>query len=173
MQHISHYENNIPEGWLLVKASEVISLLSGRDLESSRCNSVQEGIPYLIGASNLQNGEISITRWTSTPEVISTKGDILLSCKGTVGEIAENTIGDVHIARQFMALKSKGLDHGYLKLFVEAKVPLLKTAAKGVIPGISRDDILEMLISVPPYAEQIRIAATVSHYMTIIESIHR
>lgn len=70
-----------------------------------------------------------------------------------------------------MALKSKGLDHGYLKLFVEAKVPLLKTAAKGVIPGISRDDILEMLISVPPLAEQMRIVQKVSDLMLVMSTL--
>ena len=105
----SHYENipfEIPEGWALVDFSELISLLSGRDLETANYNSNQEGIPYLIGASNIVDGKINITRWTTKPLVISKYGDILISCKGTIGEIVVNEIGEIHIARQFMAIQT-------------------------------------------------------------------
>ena len=101
-----HYED-YPSGWQVVSLKDIISLYSGRDLEAARCNSKHQGIPYLVGASCIENDKISVYRWTEYPEVVSIRNDILLSCKGTVGEVLLNSWGDVHIARQFMAIRSK------------------------------------------------------------------
>ena len=96
-----------PSGWAVTQMKSIIELLSGRDLDNSRCNSEGYGVPYLVGASCIDKGRINTYRWTETPEVISKEGDVLLSCKGTVGEVVLNTMGNLHIARQFMAIRSK------------------------------------------------------------------
>ena len=71
-----------------------------------------------------------------------------------------NTLGDVHIARQFMAIRSKYtqlLLPEYIVLLIKASINTLKSMARGIIPGISREDILEMVAAIPPLAEQKRI----------------
>ncbi len=159
-----HYED-CPAGWLIVPFKEIISLYSGRDIEASRCNSEQRGFPYLVGASCIEGQNISIYRWTEYPEVISQVDDVLLSCKGTVGEVILNTLGDVHIARQFMAIRSKSsqlLLPRYVELIVKASVERLKNTARGIIPGISREDILEMDVAIPPLTEQKRILSRIN-----------
>ena len=159
-----HYED-CPAGWLIVPFKEIISLYSGRDIEASRCNSEQRGFPYLVGASCIEGQNISIYRWTEYPEVISQVDDILLSCKGTVGEVILNTLGDVHIARQFMAIRSKSSQlilPRYVELIVKASVERLKNTARGIIPGISREDILEMDVAIPPLTEQKRILSRIN-----------
>ena len=130
---------------------------SGRDLEPNYYNDQRRGIPYITGASNIQNGRVTINRWTATPISISHKGDLLITCKGTIGTMAYNDIGDIHIARQIMSLKTKDICLEYVKIFLETYVSVLKTYAKSFIPGISRDDILNAIIPIPPYNEQIRI----------------
>lgn len=117
----SHYEN-LPKGWVCAMGKDIIRLLSGRDLPPSKFNAKQRGIPYLIGASNIDNHKIHITRWTDYPEVISSKKDVLISCKGTVGEIVINNIGEIHIARQFMALRTAVIIPEYLSLLMQGKV---------------------------------------------------
>ena len=159
-----HYED-CPAGWLIVPFKEIISLYSGRDIEASRCNSEQRGFPYLVGASCIEGQNISIYRWTEYPEVISQVDDVLLSCKGTVGEVILNTLGDVHIARQFMAIRSKSSQlilPRYVELIVKASVERLKNTARGIIPGISREDILEMDVAIPPLTEQKRILSRIN-----------
>ena len=155
-----HYED-CPSGWLIVSLKEIIILYSGRDLDTSFCNTEQRGVPYLIGASCIdEHSKIRVHRWTESPEVTAKKGDVLLSCKGTVGEVLLNTLGDVHIARQFMAIRSKYtqlLLPEYIVLLIKASINTLKSMARGIIPGISREDILEMLAAIPPLAEQKRI----------------
>ena len=168
--HISHYEN-LPKGWVCAMGKDIIRLLSGRDLPPSKFNAKQRGIPYLIGASNIDNHKIHITRWTDYPEVISSKEDVLISCKGTVGEIVINNIGEIHIARQFMALRTAVIIPEYLSLLMQGKVSLLKDSAKGVIPGISREDILNLEIAIPPFAEQHRIVESVGTFMRLVNKI--
>ena len=170
-----HYENlpfEIPESWVWVDLSELIILLSGRDLDSKDCNSKCEGAPYLIGASNVDDGKVNITRWTTKPIVVSQKGDILISCKGTIGEIVHNTIGNIHIARQFMAIRNiSGIITDYIEIFIKSVIIDIKDNARGVIPGISREDILYREIPIPPLNEQNKIITEVRKYLKYIDDI--
>ena len=171
----SHYENvpfEIPKSWVLSYFSELVTLLSGRDLENNDCNSNREGIPYLIGASNIVDGKINITRWTTKPLVISKRGDILISCKGTIGEVVTNVIGEIHIARQFMAIQTlPKVFVGYIELYIKSIVNNIKRNARGVIPGISREDILQREIALPPLEEQKRIVIEVEKWLDFIADI--
>ena len=162
----------IPESWVLSDFSELVTLLSGRDLESNDCNSNREGIPYLIGASNIVDSKINITRWTTKPLVISKRGDILISCKGTIGEVVTNVIGEIHIARQFMAIQTlPKVFAGYIELYIKSIVNNIKRNARGVIPGISREDILQREIALPPLEEQKRIVIEVEKWLDFIADI--
>ena len=159
-----HYED-CPIGWQVVTLKEIVSLYSGRDLEAARCNAEHRGIPYLVGASCIDNQNISVYRWTENPEVVAKINDTLLSCKGTVGEVILNQLGDVHIARQFMSIRSKSpqlILPKYIELIIKASIEKLRSTARGIIPGISREDILEMTVAIPPLAEQKRILTRIS-----------
>lgn len=75
-------------------------------LKPGEYNSEEVGIPHIIGASNFASGSVSIVRWTPKPQVITEIEDLLLTCKGTVGEIAVNDFGYNLIARQIMAIRN-------------------------------------------------------------------
>ena len=148
----------LPDNWMFVRLKSIWQLLSGRDLAPSEYNSNSEGIPYITGASNFSNGSVAISRWTTTPQVISETGDLLLTCKGTVGEIAFNDFGNAHIARQIMAIRNIfNLDSEYMELCIRYYLDLLITSAKGLIPGISREDILNLILPIPPQQYQTRL----------------
>ena len=88
----------LPDGWGFVRLKELWKLISGRDLSPSEYNTDGVGIPYITGASNFINGKVELVRWTTSPQVITKTGDLLLTCKGTIGEMAFNNFGDAHIA---------------------------------------------------------------------------
>ena len=134
-----------------------MGILSGRDLEPSLYNSDKKGIPYMTGASNFNDGCLIENRWTLFPQTISHKGDLLITCKGTIGTMAFNTVGDIHIARQIMAVSSTYINLKYLELYLKLYVSDLQRVAKSIIPGISRDDLLLGLCPLPPKEEQQRI----------------
>ena len=145
----------LPEGWAFIRLKTAWELISGRDLSPSEYNDKNNGIPYITGASNFENGRVSLVRWTPVPQVITQKGDLLLTCKGTIGEIAHNNFGEAHIARQIMAIRNNySLNVDFLALCIEYSMTKIKQAAKGIIPGISREDILNLIIPVPPEKQQ-------------------
>ncbi|MBQ9389546.1 MAG: restriction endonuclease subunit S, partial [Synergistaceae bacterium] len=76
------------EGWRWVRLGDIISLRSGHDLPKGYDTDEDNGTPYITGASNFKDGAIIINRWTSKPESVAHKGDVLLTCKGTVGKVA-------------------------------------------------------------------------------------
>ena len=160
---------DIPNTWAWCRLSSLICLLSGRDLEPHQYNSSGTGMPYITGASNIDSNNVIINRWTDNPLTISHKGDILLTCKGTIGKIAYNEYGDMHIARQLMAVRSQFIYMPFLHLFLSSYVPTLKSNAQSIIPGISREVIMNALFALPPYQEQIRIATEAQRLLLILQ----
>ena len=158
----------IPNTWTWCRLSNLVLLLSGRDLEPTQYNSVSNGIPYMTGASNFKDGTLIKNRWTDTPIVISVLGDLLITCKGTIGEMAFNTIGDIHIARQIMALRSSFVDLNYIQYYLSANIQVLQKQANSMIPGISRDTLLNAIIPLPPLMEQARIVVMIKRLASIM-----
>lgn len=162
-----------PEHWQWGHFGEFWHLLSGRDLEPRQYNDSKNGVPYITGASNIENGTIAINRWTPEPVVISTTGDLLITCKGTIGKTSFNNIGDVHIARQIMAIRdfSGKLDSRFLKIWLDGFVDKLVKKSKSMIPGFSRDDLLFAAYPVIPLEEQSRIVAKVDELMALCDKL--
>lgn len=158
----------IPDSWIWARLGDYITLLSGRDLEPSQYNAQHKGIPYIIGASNFNKGCLIVNRWTDTPVVISHVDDLLITCKGTIGEMAYNKIGNIHIARQVMALNTP-MNIAYIEIYLKSKIETLQAQAKSMIPGISRTDIENALIPIPPLEEQKQIVNRIHQIFYAIE----
>ena len=158
-----------PATWEWCRLGDVIQLLSGRDLEPYHYNSDGIGIPYMTGASNFCHEELIVNRWTEVPVTVSHIGDLLITCKGTIGTMAFNDIGDIHIARQIIAISSSYVSLKYIKLCLEIHVAELQKAARSIIPGISRDDMLYAIIPLPPIEEQHRIVSKIREVLTYVE----
>ena len=173
----SHYENvpfEVPDGWCWCRLEDYFVLLSGQDFPPEKYNDAQNGIPYIIGASNLYMGKIVINRWTQAPSVKTAKGDLLVVCKGAgVGKMALNDIGDMHIARQIQAIRdvSKMMSIEYIKMVVSYYIEDIIADANDLIPGLKRELLLSLLMPIPPLQEQRRIITTFQKLMFFIESI--
>lgn len=145
----------------------MIELLSGRDLEPSQYNSTGKGIPYITGASNIEES-IAVSRWTEYPTTISHIGDLLITCKGTVGTMAINNIGSIHVARQIMSITSILCNINYIRYVIESQMVFLKKEARSMIPGISREHILGLILPLPPLNEQARIVNRIKELQALL-----
>ena len=164
----------LPDGWGVVRLKELWELISGRDLSPSEYNTDGVGIPYITGASNFVGGKVELVRWTTSPQVITEIGDLLLTCKGTIGEMAFNDFGSAHIARQIMAIRNKfTLNSEYLALCMGFYINAIKNAAKGLIPGISREDILNLILPVPALNYQAKVVERVVEVTNILSSLEK
>lgn len=142
------------------------------DLKLSEINTNSVGIPYLTGASCFTNNGLLINRWTNVPKNISYKNDLLVTVKGTIGELAFNNIGKVHIARQIMALTiNKEIEQKFIFYFLLVNKERMIRKNASLIPGIKRDDILNLKIALPPKEEQKRIIAKIDRLLYFVEKI--
>ena len=160
---------DIPESWKWVRLNSIISMLSGSDLTPDKYNAQGKGIPYITGASNIEGSTILINRWTEHPNNIAHYGDLLLTCKGTVGKTTVLAEKEVHIARQIMAITAIVVDTVFIQRFIDCQVESLKSKAKSMIPGIERDNVLKLLVPLPPLAEQKRIVAKIEELLPLID----
>jgi type I restriction enzyme S subunit len=157
----------IPGSWVWCRLGEIVTLISGQDLlisEFSESNT--GGIPYLTGASNLEEGLVILNRWTKNPRSISILGDLLLTCKGSgVGKNAILTLTEVHIARQLMAIRPMFIEIKYIQFVINLEISVFRGKAKSQIPGIDRSIVLNTMIPLPPLSEQRRIVAEIERQM--------
>ena len=162
---------DLPKGWAWCRLGEIIDLISGRDLEPTDYNDKGVGLIYVTGPSCLSSSGVLECRWTPVPCVLAMQGDILLVCKGAgYGKIVICDKEKVHIARQIMAIRlCDKIDTSYVMLLLTQSIDSIKQAGKGLIPGIARDVVLTLKVSLPPLAEQKRIVARIEELMPWVE----
>ena len=164
----------MPEGWVWCSFPEVAELISGQDFPPEKYNTSAKGTPYIIGASNIEDGHLRINRWTEYPSVLSQKGDVLVVCKGAgVGKVAVNDIGTVHIARQIQAVRIQDeiVSSDFMRILIDWCVPSIVTQANGLIPGLKRELLLNVLLPIPPRNEQDLIVSTLCGAFDIIKGM--
>ena len=142
--------------WEKHKMGDLITLQSGQDFAPSDYNDQGEGTPYMTGASCIVDGRTVVSRWTIIPRCFAYRGDTLLVCKGSgSGAVVMLSQDEVHIARQFMALRphesmTKEFCF-YLTLHLSEKI---KQSATGLIEGIDRKTVLKQDVLLPSITEQ-------------------
>mgnify|MGYP004578273837 CR=1 FL=1 len=176
MPHYGNVPFEVPSGWVWTTLEETLELVSGQDFPPEKYNVNIAGIPYIIGASNIENEQLVINRWTEFPSVYSHLNDLLVVCKGAgVGKMAINNIGTVHIARQIQAVRSytNCTNIRYIKNVVKNDIESIVSKANGLIPGLKRELLLSLQIPLPPLAEQQRIVTEIDKWFAIIDQIER
>ena len=88
--------------------------------------------------------------------------------------MAFNDFGSAHIARQIMATRNKfTLNTEYLALCMGFYINAIKNAAKELIPGISREDILNLILPVPALNYQAKVVERVVEVTNILSSLEK
>lgn len=160
----------IPQSWAFCRLGSIIDLLSGVDFPPSGYSDVSGETVYITGASCLSEDGVIQQRWTDTPSKLAYKGDLLLVCKGSgYGKTAFCDVDKAHIARQIMAIKKiTCLDLHYVRYFLQSRISSIKKSGQGIIPGIDRNKVLNMVFPLPPLNEQKRIVKRVDEMMRLI-----
>jgi type I restriction enzyme S subunit len=116
-----------------------------------------EGFPYMTGPADFGPVYPVVTKWTHKPKIMATPGCVLVTVKGSgVGKVNILANQEVAIGRQLMALTPADLiDPKYLFYFLTLALRTMQESASGTtVPGLAKNDISEILISIAPYGEQ-------------------
>jgi type I restriction enzyme, S subunit len=99
------------------------------------------------------------------------KGDILVTVKGSgVGSINVVDIQEVARSRQLVAVRAKAAEPRYVELCLSIQGDHFQKRASGAaIPGLSRHDILDLEIPLPPLEEQKRIVAVLDQAFAALD----
>jgi type I restriction enzyme S subunit len=144
--------------WQYQALSNGIELISGQHVEAKYVNDSGDGLPYLTGPADFPNGEIIVTKFTKHGKKYCQRGDILITVKGSGTGKVIIADSEYVISRQLMAIRPTKYDPGFTYYNLIANFLRFKGAASGLIPGISRDDVLNTPIVVPSIKEQSKIA---------------
>jgi len=137
------------QGNSINKLGDYIELISGQHIKAKDYKTDLPGVPYITGPADFPDGTILVSKYTTTPKVQCHKGDILVTCKGSGTGKSIEADQDYCISRQLMAVRPVGISPVLLKKILFALSSQLNREAKGLIPGISRGDILDKAIFIP------------------------
>lgn len=160
--------------WPSCVLGEGIQLISGRHIQASGCNTDGFGMAYLTGLEDFPCRRIQATKFVSRPDAVCEPGDILLVVKGSGTGKMIRADKQYCISRQLMAIRSTIWSNCFLEHSIRACEEYFSSAASGLIPGISRIDILETPILIPPLPQQrkiVRILTTLDNVITQTEAL--
>ncbi|WPD75340.1 restriction endonuclease subunit S [Dickeya fangzhongdai] len=155
----------LPQGWKWCRLGHCIHLISGQHLKPNEYteNIIEGAIPYITGPAEF--GELNPThsKFTIEKRAVADPKDILITCKGAgLGKLNVANI-EIAISRQLMAIRTVRANCDYFKLLLSSMYDYFQGKGVGIaIPGISREDVIEPVISLPPLDEQERIVLEVN-----------
>ncbi|MGV1717907.1 restriction endonuclease subunit S [Vibrio furnissii] len=162
----------LPNGWEWCRLGEVINLVSGQHLKPSEYteNSEANSVPYITGPAEFGSIYPTYSKYTLEKRALAQAGHILITCKGAgLGKLnrAKQTMA---ISRQLMAIEPVFLDSDFLYNVLDCQYNYFQSKGVGIaIPGISRDDVTHMGVSLPPLNEQKRILVKLSELMNVCD----
>jgi len=164
----------IPDDWGIKCLKDDILLLSGHHVLSQYCNTHGEGFPYLTGPADFPNGKIKQTKFTNKPTTVCSENDLLITVKGSGSGSMIQADGAYCISRQLMAIRVQGWESKFVSYSLLQNASRIREASTGLIPGLSRSDILEQRIPIPKTKkEQKAIAQALSDVDELIASLEK
>ncbi|WP_373244412.1 restriction endonuclease subunit S [Megamonas funiformis] len=160
----------IPENWKWVRLGEVILLNMGQSPNSEDVGN--DGIEFHQGKIYFTDEIIGFSdKYCSKPKKISNANEILLSVRAPVGEVNLNN-REICIGRGLASIKIINSEERYFfYLLFYCKKIFEKKSTGTTFKAISKDIIENLLIPLPPLAEQKRIVEKLDKLLADIEEL--
>jgi len=160
----------IPIDWEVLPMNKVASIKMGHSPKSSFYNVKKIGLPLIQGNADILNRKTIIRNYTSQITKICKSGDVIMSVRAPVGDIAKATF-EACIGRGVCAITSP---NEYLYHYLVYFEPLWKQHSAGsTIDAITSSTVNEKLIPLPPLPEQEAIAEVLSDTDALIGALEK
>jgi type I restriction enzyme S subunit len=160
----------LPNGWAKVSLADVGTLYCGQSPQTAEVNQVGRGMPYFTGPEQWDGHQLLVTKWTTDPRRVVPDGCVFITVKGAgVGTLFPGMAGaigrDVYAYEPSQSLSVKFIEHS-----LRHNIDQVLQHAKGDIPGLSKNHILNQIIAFPPRNEQDRIVAEIETQFTRLDA---
>ena len=170
---VSLQEKPKPEGWREVRLGEVAEVVMGQSPKSETYNELGAGLPFYQGVIDFGDRFVTPRIYCSVPKKTLKEGDILLSVRAPVGEI-NFTKEKCAIGRGNAGLRMKNGTQNFLFYLLKFSENQFHSNSSGsVFSSISRSDIENLQVLLPPLPEQKAIAEVLSSLDDKIDLLHR
>jgi type I restriction enzyme, S subunit len=158
----------IPEDWEVRRLGEIADIKMGQSPLSEFYNDQNVGLPLVQGNADIKNRETIIRSYTSKITKQAKIGDIIMSVRAPVGEIARATF-DCCIGRGVCAIDYK---NNYLfHYLIDFENSWSKISTGSTFDSINSTEVKNLQIPLPPLPEQIAIATVLSDTDELITSL--
>jgi type I restriction enzyme M protein len=171
---LENYRPDIPvqPDWATAKLADLCTLVSGQHIDRKDYNTERLGIGYLTGPADFGSKHPTVSKWTSHPKVFAEQGDILITVKGSgLGKINLLDLDKVAISRQLMAIRVRKALPEFVYAILRGKYGYIQSLGGGAaIPGITRDDVLQLKIPLPPVTTQQQIVSEIEAEQALVDA---
>jgi len=170
-QVIANYKPTIKidPKWPKVKLGEVAEVIAGQSPEGKYYNEIGNGTPFYQGKTEF--GEMYIGEpkiWTTQIKKLAEPGDILMSVRAPVGPV-NLTIQGICIGRGLAAIREKKIHQMFLFYNLKSMQDKIKGSGGAVFDSISKAQIEEIEIPLPPLESQRQIVAEIEAERALVE----
>jgi len=156
------------EGWMVKKLGEICEINMGQSPSSSNYNASGVGLPLVQGNADIADRKTIIRNYTSQITKRCNNGDIIMSVRAPVGEIALATF-DACIGRGVCAISYPNAFLYHYLIFIEPQ--WAKHSTGSTFDSVNSDTIWALEINTPPPPEQTRIATILADMDAEISAI--
>ncbi|MBU0946962.1 MAG: restriction endonuclease subunit S [Proteobacteria bacterium] len=147
--------------WKENTLGSISEIIMGQSPKGDSCNNDQHGHPLLNGPTEFGGYHPYPTQYTIDPKKFSQQGDLLFCVRGSTTGRMNWADQEYAIGRGLAAMRHKnGREYQpFLRGIIECKLPeLLASATGSTFPNVSRNQLLDLEIELPPLPEQKAIA---------------
>lgn len=153
-----HFE--LPDGWVWTRLGKVIEMIYGKSLTKNKCDK-NSGYP-VYGS----NGVIGFYN-----KYLTEKNAIIIGRKGSAGALNISYSPSWTTDVAYFVEERKHLN--FIYLFYLLKSLKLENFGKGIKPGLNRNEVYNIQISLPPLAEQQAIVERVDKLLAKVDELEK
>jgi type I restriction enzyme S subunit len=157
--------------WQYRKLEDICEIIMGQSPPSDRYNSEKKGLPFYQGKAEFGDVYPTPRKWCSKPLKLAEKNDILISVRAPVGptNICNETscIGRGLAAIRYFVKDGHKFIFYYLRS-IESEIANIGTGS--TFSAISKSQISNLKIPLPPLPEQHRIVAKIEELFTRLDA---
>lgn len=162
--------HKLPDGWKWVKLGEACKIIMGQSPPGHTYTEKPEGLPFFQGKADFTNYFPEVRVWCTQPIKVAEENDILISVRAPVGPVNMANV-KCCIGRGLSAIRCReSVDNWYLFWHLRSIESQIASIGSGSTFGaITRDDLMNLSIPLPPLSEQRRIAERLKEIMSEID----